>query len=70
MKLFHYYDKRYGPLKSLSNLSIDDANHLLDKIREESPDSFCSKRSIDYMENRIHFEKILKDEFIKKGGKS
>lgn len=69
MKLFHYYDKRYGPLKSLSNLSLDEANQVINKIKKESPNSFCAKRDEAYMENRFHLEEILKEAFIKKGGK-
>lgn len=69
MKLFHYYDKRYGPFKSLSDLSMDEANQILNKIKQEAPNSFCAKRSPSYMKDRLYFEDILRKEFLKKGGK-
>lgn len=68
MNLYHYYDKKMGPFKNLSDCSVDEANKILDKIKNECPDSFCAKRNADYMKMRIYFEEILRKEFLKKGG--
>ena len=68
MNLYHYYDKKKGPFKNLSDWSVDEANKILDKIKNECPDSFCAKRNDDYMKMRIYFEEILRKEFLKKGG--
>ena len=66
MNLYHYYDKKKGPFKNLSDCSVDEANKILDKIKNECPDSFCAKRNVDYMKMRIYFEEILRKEFLKK----
>ena len=63
MNLYHYYDKTKGPFKNLSDCSVDEANKILEKIKNESPDSFCSKRNSDYMKMRIYYEEILRKEF-------
>lgn len=68
MVLYHYFDRKTGPLKNLSDLSIEEAENVLRKIKEEKPNSFGAKRQDDYMERRIYFEAILREEFLKKGG--
>lgn len=69
MFIYHYYDKDTGPFKNLSNLSDKKANEILDDIRLNKPESFISKRSNTYMKDRRYYEEILKNEFLKKGGK-
>lgn len=69
MFLYHYYDRKIGPFRNLSDLSVDDAMKLLDMIRNEKPDTQCAKRQATYIQDRLHYEKILREEFIKKGGK-
>ena len=64
MKLYHYYEKNIGPFRSISDLSDEEAKMLLQRIREEKPDAFISKRPEDYVENRRRFEGILREEFL------
>ena len=68
MLLYHYYEKKNGPFRSISELSDAQANEVLERIRVEKPDAFISKRPEDYVQKRRKFEKILLDEFRKKGG--
>ena len=68
MFLYHYYDRKVGPFRNLSDLSIDAAMDLLDAIRKKKPDTMCAKRQTSYIQDRLYYEKILRDEFIKKGG--
>ena len=69
MLLYHYYDKKIGPFKNLSDLSIEEANRILLTIKSEKPETMCAKRQGSYIADRRHFEKILRNEFMKKGGK-
>ncbi|MCI8669008.1 MAG: hypothetical protein HFI34_05745 [Lachnospiraceae bacterium] len=69
MNLYHYFDKTTGPFCNMSDLSDDEAGELLKRIRIEKPDSMCAKRQDSYVDDRRKFENILKEEFIKKGGK-
>lgn len=68
MFLYHYYDKEIGPFRNLSDLPVDKATDLLDMIRKEKPDTMCAKRQESYIQDRLYYEKILREEFIKKGG--
>ena len=69
MYLYHYYDKSIGPFKNLSDCSQEEANKIIEKIKTEKPGAFCAKRNPDYMEKRRYYEEILRQEFLKKGGK-
>lgn len=66
--LYHYFDKRTGPFKSLSALSLEEASKRLNQIKLERPNFFCSKRDEDYIKRRKECESLLKEEFLKKGG--
>ena len=68
MKLYHYYEKDNGPLRSISDLPDKKAEEVLQQIRLEKPDIFLSKRPDDYLLKRRHFEEVLRNEFIKMGG--
>lgn len=68
MFLYHYFDKKIGPFKNLSDLSVEDANMILQKIVITKPNVQCAKRSSDYMQLRVYYENILRNEFKKKGG--
>lgn len=68
MNLYHYYDKRTGPFRSLTMLSEDLAESVLARIKEERPEGFCAKRDADYLKKRRRCEEILKREFEAKGG--
>lgn len=66
--LDHYYDKTIGPFKNLSDLSIEEANKVLQKIAITKPNVQCAKRYADYMQARLHYENILRNKFREKGG--
>lgn len=68
MFLYHYFDKTIGPFKNLSDLSVEEANKVLQKIAIDKPNVQCAKRNADYMKARSYYESILRDEFQKKGG--
>ena len=68
MFLYHYYDKNIGSFKNLSDLSLDEANRVLQEIAITKPNVQCAKRNSDYMQARRFYENILRNEFKKKGG--
>ena len=68
MYLYHFYDRRTGPFKSLTKISPEEAKEVLAKIKEERPDSMCAARNDEYVEKRRNTEAILKREFAAKGG--
>ena len=67
--LYHYYDKRTGPFCSLSDLKPEEANAVMEQIRQNAPNSMAAKRQKEYMDLRLHYEAILRYEFAKKGGR-
>ena len=67
MYLYHYYDKRSGPFKSLTALSEKDAFTVLERIKRERPSSLSAQRDIDYISKRINCERIVREEAVKKG---
>ena len=69
MYLYHYFDKRSGPFKSLTGLPEEEAASLFRKMRDERSASFGAQRSDDYLDKRRRCEEIVRSEFIKKGGK-
>ena len=68
MYLYYYYDKTIGPFKNLSDISIEEANEVLREIANNKPNVQCAKRQADYMQARLYYENILRNEFTKKGG--
>ncbi len=68
MFLYHYFDKSIGPFVNLSELSHEEANLILRKIKIEKPNTQSAQRDIDYMFRRRMYEDIIKKEFVKKGG--
>ena len=44
MYLYHFYDKRTGPFKSLSRLPLEEAKSVIEKIKAERPESLCAQR--------------------------
>ena len=67
MFLYHYYDKRSGPFRSLTALTLDEANSVLEKIKQERPSSFTAQRDIDYISKRMNCERIVRKEAENKG---
>ena len=68
MYLYHYYDKRSGPLRSVTALSKEQGSKVLEQIKKERPESMCAQRDDEYIERRRGCEEILRREFLKKGG--
>lgn len=68
MYLYHYFDKKTGPFRNLSELSIEEAKSVLNEIRDTKPHSQCASRHDKYVEYRRNCENILRTEFAKKGG--
>ena len=68
MDLYHYFDKRTGPFRSLTSIPPEEAKDVILKIRQERPDSQCAQRHDRYVEYRHNCETILKREFAAKGG--
>lgn len=68
MYLYHFYDKRTGPFRSLTRLTADEAGKVMKKIRDERPDSMCAQRNDLYIGKRLNCEAILRREFSAKGG--
>lgn len=66
--LYHYFDKTIGPFVNLSDIPIDEAKAVLNKIRETKPNVQSAKRQPTYIEDRYYYEEILRTEFLKKGG--
>ena len=68
MYLCHYYDKAVGPFVNLSDLSREEAEGIIGRIKVEKPTTQSAQRDGDYMFRRRMYEDILKKEFVKKGG--
>ena len=68
MYLYHYFDKRSGPFKSLTALTPKRAEKMLEKINKERPGGFCAKRDANYLEVRRACERIVFTRFLSMGG--
>lgn len=68
MNFYHYYDRRSGPFASLSDLPLEEAQGVLERIKRERPHSQCAQRHEKYVVYRRNCEAILLGEFRKKGG--
>jgi len=66
--LFHYYEATHGPFCSLSDLPMQQAEGVLQHIRQQGQ-AFASRRPADYLVNRLDVEKKLRQLFMNKGGK-
>ncbi len=65
--LCHYYACEQGPFRNLSDLSLADAERVLESIRECGA-GFASQRSADYLTIRRELEAKVRKLFIEKGG--
>ena len=68
MYLYHFFDKRTGPFRSLTSIEPEAAKIIMQQIKEERPDSQCAQRHDKYVEYRRNCETILRREFAAKGG--
>ena len=67
MYLYHYFDKRSGPFKSLTALSKDEAFSVLEKIKSDRPSSMTAQRDTGYISKRMNCERIVRQEALNKG---
>jgi hypothetical protein len=65
--LSHYYERSNGPFRSLSNLSLQEAEAVQERIRQAGV-QFASQRPADYLVNRQVIEGRIRSLFIQKGG--
>ena len=68
MDLYHFFDKRTGPFRSLTSVEPEEAKKIMQQIKEERPNSQCAQRHDQYVEYRRNWEAILRREFAAKGG--
>lgn len=68
MFLYHYFDKKTGPFMNISELSMEQSNNVLNRIKEEKPTTQSAQRDTEYMFRRHMYEDIMRKEFLKKGG--
>jgi len=66
--LYHYFDRRTGPFRNLSDLPQARAKDILDAIRAKQ-EGFASQRDGAYLARRTELEQLAREMFIKKGGK-
>ena len=66
--LYHYFDKAVGPFISLSDIPIEEAKAIMDKIKQARPGTLHAGRHPEYMERRHRNENKLKTLFMQKGG--
>ena len=68
MNLYHYYEKKNGPFRNLSDLSLEGAEVVLNTIRNNK-NIYASQRDSTYMRRRFEYETLTRQLFIEKGGK-
>jgi hypothetical protein len=66
--LYHYYDCSKRPFLNLSDLAHDEAEVVLQKIKQNG-ESFASKRANDYLTIRRELEGHIRNIFVAKNGK-
>ncbi|MDP4147229.1 MAG: GNAT family N-acetyltransferase [Bacillota bacterium] len=66
--LYHYYEASVGPFKSLTDLPLEEAEKILEDIRQEGI-TYASKRSKDYIVLRRGLEEKVRNLFVAKGGR-
>ena len=65
--LSHYYEFSRGPFRNLSDLSLEEAEATLNRIREEK-DTFAGRRTANYLTVRRDLENQVRQKFIAIGG--
>ncbi len=65
--IVHYYEASQGPFKSLSDLGFQEAELILQQIRQEGL-VFASQRNQDYLTIRRSLEERIRRLFIEKHG--
>ena len=67
MYLYHYFDKRSGPFRSLTALSDDEAVSVLEKLKKERPGAYASQRNMSYIVKRRRCEDTVREKAAEKG---
>ncbi len=70
MYLYHYFDKRSGPFRSLTTVSPEEAERMLAVLRQQRPGAFLTQRDEAYLEKRRRCEALIRGEFLAKGGRA
>ncbi len=65
--LSHYYEAAQGPFRSLSTLPPQEAERVLEGIRQRG-ETFASRRAADYLTIRRGLEERVRALFIARGG--
>jgi hypothetical protein len=66
--LSHYYEAQEGPFRSLTDLPQDEAEVVLQQIRQAA-NRFASRRAADYLPIRRELEDRIRQMLIDKGGR-
>lgn len=69
MFLYHYFEKKIGPFRNLSDLRLEEAQEVMRNIKKDRPLSLAAKRDENYMKRRTNYETLARNLFIEKGGK-
>lgn len=67
MYLYHFYDKRTGPFRSLTAVPESEALAVLENIKKERPGSMAAQRDSSYIAKRRNCEMLVRGEASKKG---
>jgi hypothetical protein len=65
--LYHYYEASVGLFRTLSDLSQEEAENVLMRLRQEDR-TFAAQRKADYLATRCELEQHLRRLFCEKGG--
>ena len=68
MHLYHYFEKAKGPFLSLSALPLEEAVVIQNKLNFENK-TFAAQRNEKYLSRRHELERLVRKQFIEKGGK-
>ena len=67
LHLYHYYECHLGPFRNLSDLPPEEAEAVLNGIRQ-ADQTFAAKRAADYLTVRRELEERVRRLFVAKGG--
>ena len=65
----HYYDRRKGPFRSISELTDEEAIRIMEALCDDTPYGARFKDPAGYLKNRKETEAWVRQGFIAKGGK-
>lgn len=68
MYLYHYFDKRDGAFRNLSDCDPSKAKEILCTLHATRPNAQASKRHDTYIEDRMYYETMARTMFQELGG--